>query len=358
MGGAIHRTESGSETDIGFAEARVEASPPARSTGVSISFFMLDFERGRVLHQIKKEGPLIFRLGPADFNQGFGTPYLTRKGRHLYLAGHYSQGQFHRFRIDGEDLIYEKTFKGFPCFMGERGVVCRKPKPWSFVVYGLDEKASHELDAGRREIGAAAISPRSGAICFLDRKGVMCVFDADGTQTGSFTGTRATAYALLPHPGGGRFLGWGNQEVVYYDLDMRRLEAAFQSPADDPPTHEPASGKIPPLTPGNLLTSFPTTSRASLFEFTPQGKLVQFIEIPKPPDAVELYYNKDPCVLWRPEESVHVRTSSDASVRATVEQTAESRIAAAIAAVHPCRLIVIRITSGGRGLVAAIPVLA
>jgi len=276
-------------TDIGFAEGRVETGEPGRLPRAYTQLLMLDFGTGRKLHRIKNgQGPYL-QIGTTDFDLGLGTPYLSPDGKYLYLSGHPADERLHRFRVEGEDLIYERAFEFFPCFMGEGTVVSQKGQFRSYFVHDLEQADQPKFEIDLNAAGPSAVDPKSGSVYFLDPAGSMHIFDSTGKNVASFVVSGVGVSYLLPHPGGQRLLGWGEKKILYYDLELGRLPEAVGggdvSSPDDAISSSPVSGELRPLTPGNLVASIRTSSEPLMFELDPRGGVVQSIVVPKPPDA-------------------------------------------------------------------------
>ncbi len=281
-------------TGICFVESRIEAREPSGVSGVYSQLLMMDLEKGQSLHRLQSEyyarGTYNLRIGNTSFDYGFGTPHLTKDGKYLYLAGHSSNKRLRRFRVDGEDLIYERSFGLFPRFMGEGTLVSQKRGFRSYFVHELEESDEPKFEIDVDEAGPMAIDPKSGSIYLLGSAGNMYVFDTTGKKAANFVVTAGVSY-LLPHPGGERLLGWGQDRILYYDLELGRLAKAVDSRHGDAPSADvtvastPLTGELRPLMPGNLVTTMRTSSKSVMFELNSQGEVVQSIDVPMLPDA-------------------------------------------------------------------------
>ena len=328
--GGVRSVAASPSSGIGFAEGKAtwsteESTRPRTFT----QLLMVDFEHGRQIHRIKNGQGCNLRVGKVDFHSGFGAPYQSYDGKHLYLGGHYSEKKLHRFRIDGEDLIYEQTFDTEPCFVGNGALVARKPQSRSCIVCDLQGDLQPKFEFETQEISPVAVDPNSGEVYVLSRQGSFYAFNSNGEQVGELVVSRNEVSNLLPHPEGKRFLGWGERGIVYYDLQADRMEGTSDTHDQDGAsaassvTRVPFAGQLKPFTPGNLLTII----RASMLEVTPQGEVVQSMDLPKPPEFEHMPNVND----------VAVAGDGTLFVMYNVEQSSTSENAAVVAQLGPDR---------------------
>ncbi|WP_425398168.1 hypothetical protein [Aeoliella sp.] len=283
--GGVRWVAASPSSDIGFAEGRATWSEDPSQPRTFTQLLMVDYEHGRQIHRIKNGLGCNLRVGRTTFDYGFGPPYLSNDGKQLYLGGQQHEEELHRFRVDGEDLVYEKLFDLETRFIGNGTLVSLKPRSRTCIVGDLQADMQPKFEFMMNSQGPVVVDPQSGVTCLLSRQGSLYAFDSRGEQVGEFVVPRNEVSSLLPHPQGQRFLGWGDKEVFYYDLQIDRLaesgDGHEQDEASAAGTVEriPFTGQLKPFTPGNLLSLF----RLSMFEVTSQCEVVQSIDLPKPP---------------------------------------------------------------------------
>ena len=218
------------------------AASPTTSIGFAVGFVkekdrfsfaqlvMLDLKQGRALHRIKNQyGRYRFpNIGNTSlFSNGFGTPYMSVDGKHLFLAGHYSEKRCYQFRIDGEDLIFERVLRRYPITIGNRQLATQNQRKVDIYELTDDATAKFTLE------GAIGFHPKTNLVYESTHQELreIRVYDPQGKRTATYPKpVAANSNRILCHPNQDQAIFWGHGRIIYVDFQTGRLPKALGRP--------------------------------------------------------------------------------------------------------------------------------
>jgi hypothetical protein len=244
------------EREISVPEVQLVAASPATVVGIAYGraagdrivsggeYTIIDLSNGTFLHRLRRryatrEG--FMELGgprsQAIFEDSLLAMQMSPDGKYLYTGGRKIQ----RFRVDGEDLIYEEASRDLQNGHTTHFALSIDGK-WTAMPtgggngdgsYGIAVFSAHELATPRLKIEngaypcAIGFDPKTGNI-YSPNHDSMQVFSPRGGRLHSFKlpgrGGWEDICRILVHPAGERFLTWDKGHVTIFDARKAKFD--------------------------------------------------------------------------------------------------------------------------------------
>jgi hypothetical protein len=245
----IHKVAGSRGSSLGFASS--EFTENSREMG---QLLMIDLVQGKPIHAVRtvRDGrDLMFGNENADkhlHSFRFRGLQLSPDGRYLY--GGYSR--IHRFRVDGQDLMYEQSTSAPSLVAGRTPcVVLSNDGKWvamptesgnvhgtGLAVFDTRDLANYRLLLGKGESlrpTTVGFDQKTGNMYTYTTSGRMTVFDPAGEIIRKFRFAFPFPRRTIVHPAGERFVMWGSRKVTYFDTVPGRLTKSIGRQLSAPP---------------------------------------------------------------------------------------------------------------------------
>ncbi len=218
----LQHVAGSSASAIGFADG-IAAGAGQPPFGGALQLSMIDFNSGKVLHRIVND-PRITLGGQGVVENGLLCMQMTNDAKHLFLGGR----QIRRYRLEGEDLVYEETSRDLQnghtthfVVSGDGKFAAMPTGAGNASNYGIAVLDAMHLDRQLLALEngaypcAIGFDPLTGNI-YSPNFQKMNVFSARGGNIAQIALGDRDVHRIIVSPEGGQFLAWGQSKIVSY----------------------------------------------------------------------------------------------------------------------------------------------